>query len=83
MYSQTTKDFFTPEEWPPPKLACVQIWRRFAELWLKMCNYGKVKVIRKGPWFVKSALHLLLLIKHRKFENDTIAILVKSQYRPL
>ena len=32
-----------------------------------------VKVIRKGHRFVLSALRLLLLNKHKKFEDDAIA----------
>ena len=32
-----------------------------------------VKVIRKGHRFVKSALRLLFLNKHKKFEDDAIA----------
>ena len=40
-----------------------------------MWKYGKVKVIkviRKGHWFVKAVLRLLLLSKHNKFQ-DAIA----------
>ena len=46
-------------------------------LWLKMQMHGKVKVmfkvIRKHHQIVKSALHLLLLSKHKKFDDDAIA----------
>ena len=43
------------------------------EIWPKMYIYGKVKVIRRGHRFVESALRLLLVSKHKKFQDDTIA----------
>ena len=47
------------------------------ELWLKMRksirSRSRIKVFRKGHRFVESDLRLLLLNKHKKFENDAIA----------
>ena len=47
------------------------------ELWLKIIKTERsrshVKIIHKGHRFVLSALRVLLLNKHKKFEDDAIA----------
>ena len=78
---QIANDILASEEWPYPKLHSVKIWRCFVQ---QKQSYGSkyerterprshIKVIRKGHWFVASALRLLLLNKHKKFEDDAIA----------
>ena len=80
-FVQTAKDIFASEEWPEPKLASVKIWRCLDKQVGSHCPKCKsmvrsrlhFKVIRKGYQFVKSALLLLLVSKHKKFEDHAIA----------
>ena len=45
----------------------------------KKAKVSKVKVIRESHRIVKSKLRLLLLNKHKKFENDAIARFCSSK----
>ena len=77
---QIAKDFNIFDEWPYPKLPCAKIWKGFAQQLLRYGQKGKSKqgqgqLLRSSEKVTKSqsALHLLLLNKHKKFENDPIA----------
>ena len=77
---QIAKDFNTSKEWPYPKLPCVKIWKGFAQQLLRYGQKGKSKQgqghsLKSSIKVTKfqSALRLLLLNKHKKFENDAIA----------
>ena len=80
-YLQIAKDILASEEWPYPKLYSVKIWRCFVQ---QEQSHGTkyertersrshIKIICKGHLFVLSELRLLLLNKHKKFEDDAIA----------
>ena len=77
---QNAQHFITSEEWPYPKLLCVNIWKGFAQYLLRYGHKGKskqgqghslrssVKVTEKY-----TALPLLLMNKYKKFEDKAVA----------
>ena len=77
---QIAKNFITSEEWLYPKLPCVKIWKGFAQ---QLLRYGEKDKSKQGQGHslkssikvtkFQSALCLLLLNRHKKFENDAIA----------
>ena len=76
---QITTDFITYEEWPYPKLPCVKIWKGFAQQLLRYGQKGKSKQgqghsLRSSVKVTKfqSALHLLLVNKGKKSEDNAI-----------
>ena len=68
----TAENCITSKEWPQAKLAYVKIWGHFAQ---QVLSYGLKGKSRQGQGdrIVESVLRLLLLSKHKKFEDDAIA----------